>query len=406
MPLFSYASFLPNLIDQQLKNIHNRQAGILLAQFLLMIFALGLLMTAVGTTMFTYVASLILTQETLMTALIVGVTGLIGLFAVLDLKPIYIDKLKDIDSGAIAPDKIAFIKREVAELSKKAGVASPDVYFNKSHLDINASYGYGLFKNGKIIFTAGFLRSFGLGGLSERDVRATIAHELGHKISKDLFYILLQTACLILTACMLISAVLDLALLWWATPLALATTLPPVLLVMGLFLLIPSSFALQLKYRENMEIAADIKGVELTNDVEGMSNKGISLQNNKLAGIRMLSFLDHKQVGLYLQSLKSLRIPQTVEKLKALLLENIPYRKKRKKLINSSFLDDHWTRKLATPTIRFLSKHRHSINTRSKQESANQGLLTRFNNFVQTRMNPYPSDEVRMSELRRNFPVI
>lgn len=397
MSFFSYANFLPNLVDRHIKNIHQRQTAILIIQFLLIGLSLWFIALVTGVSFLTYMASLLLTQQTLETALLIGVSTIVGISLVLDVKPIYLDKIKAIDSFAIAPEKIAFIKREVTELSKKANVDVPDICFEKQSTFINARYDHGVFKNGKIIFTAGFLRSYGMGGLTDRDVRATIAHELGHKISRDLFYIIILLGSLALTASALITAWVELVTL------SSIMVLQPVLLALGLFLMVTSSFSLFLKYRENAEVAADIRGVGLTNDANGMSNKGISRQQKKINTLKMLSFLDKQQVGLYIKSLVSLKIPATLEKIKEVLLKNISYRKKQKKLINSSMLDPYWEKKMATLTGRFIVKHRDSLNARSKQESANKGLVTRFKYFMQSAMNPYPSDEARANEVQSHF---
>ncbi|MBI2792970.1 MAG: M48 family metalloprotease [Gammaproteobacteria bacterium] len=331
-------------------------------------------------------------------------------FALFELKPLYYDKIKKIDSFKLAPEKITFIKNQVSKLTQRAGISLPEIYVNENETSLNAEFKWSLFTEGKIILTAGLLRSFGFGETTKRDLRATIAHELGHKIGKD-FQLMMAQAFIIATTVgiylSLIIAMIDLSLQLMTLSLMTSAAIPLAVGIVGLFIYGAISSSVFLQYRKNMESAADIRGVHLTNDVEGMtkSNKNMKIQGRNLAIYSWLSLFNKTQVRNFLSSIKKIGSNFQYEQLKNILTSKIPFKEKEKALINSSFLDKDWQKKFKAPAQQAINKHYDTLLEKANESysSENKGYFTRFQNRMIYIMNPYPSTKQRNNEVRKNF---
>ncbi len=398
------------LINTHIQNIEKRQNFTLLMQFILAALSIGLCSYLIGIPFFTllYVSSIMFSIPIDISIWVTAFSALC--FAFYDLKPLYYDKIKKIDAFALSPEKIIFIKNQVAQLAKKAGISAPNIYVDENDSTLNAEFKWSLFTPGKIILTAGSLRSFGLGELSKRDIRATLAHELGHKIGKDnpmMAVLTFSIATAVGTYLTVIMAMIETSLQLMSLSLMTFTAAIPLALAsVGLLIYGAISISLLLQYRKNMESAADIRGAHLTNDIEGMvkSNKHMSTRGSSLSIYTWLSLLDRPQIRKFLSLIKKISSSFQYDQFKNILTQQIPFKEKEKKLINSSFLDKEWKKKFRIPTACFEDKYFDVLAQRNQESySMKNGYFTRFHQKMISIMNPYPSTKERNFEVRNSF---
>jgi Zn-dependent protease with chaperone function len=83
------------------------------------------------------------------------------------------------------PEKRQFIEQEMQRLCTKAQLPLHQINYFPNRNDCNAEFLGSVLGGGKTIFTAGYLKAFDMGIVSEDMIRATMAHELGHSKNGD-----------------------------------------------------------------------------------------------------------------------------------------------------------------------------------------------------------------------------
>jgi Zn-dependent protease with chaperone function len=408
--LFNPLKAFNEYISLRIQNIEKRQQFYNLLQLLLAALNIGLCSYLLGIPLLTFLYSNIVFNIPIDIS-VCFITFSAFCFALFDLGPIYYNKIIKIDSFPLSLEKKAFIKTKIAQLTQKAGIAAPEIYVDQNKTSINAEFKWSLFTPGKIILTAGLLRSFGFGITSKRDMNATLAHELGHKIGKDIPLLIVQAVTIATTVGIylsLILAMIDASLKLMSLSLMTFTSIIPVTLtIVGVLIYGAISSSLFLQYRKDMESAADIRGVHLTNDVQGMteSNKHFKTQDRNLAVYTWLSYFDNAQVRKFLSSVKAIGSYFQYKHLKNILTQKLPFKEKQKTLLNSSFLDKDWRTKFKAPAQHVISKHYDALLERSKEchSTENKSYFTRFNRKLTSIMNPYPSTKERNRNVHKNF---